>query len=180
MSIEQELPPTEGFFDETEQEQDSRWDGRGRRGRKVSAQVSRPTRDEELTLMPWAPASALPEPDKQPGYVYRWIRGSFLGQTDPKNVIAKMREGWELVRVEEQPMFAAFVDADSKYKDNIEVGGLILAKLPVERARARKQYYTGLTSQQMQTVDNDYMRENDPRMPLFRERKSTVSFGNGG
>jgi len=29
----------------------------------------------------------------------------------------------------------------------------------------------------MQSVDNTFMRENDPRMPMFKERSSKVTFG---
>jgi len=29
----------------------------------------------------------------------------------------------------------------------------------------------------MDSVDNNFMRESDPRMPLFNERKSKVTFG---
>ena len=127
----------------------------------------------------WAPASALPEPDKQPGYSYRWIRVASQGQSDAKNVSSKMREGWEPVRIEEQPKFQMLVDPNSRFKDNIEVAGLLLCKIPEEFMDQRKQYYAKATKDNMDAVDNTFMRENDPRMPLFRERKSTTSFGNG-
>ena len=79
----------------------------------------------------WQPASALPEPDKEPGYAYRWIRVSNLNVADPSNVSAKMREGWEPVKAEEQPKFQMMVDPNSRFKNNIEVGGLLLCKIPV-------------------------------------------------
>ena len=80
----------------------------------------------------WQPAAALPEPDMVAGYTYRWVRVSALGKADPKNVSAKLREGWEPVRVEEQPQFKMFLDPDSQFKDNIEIGGLLLCKIPDE------------------------------------------------
>lgn len=80
----------------------------------------------------WQPASVLPEPDKQPGYAYRWVRVSQMNQADPRNISSKMRQGWEPVRIEEQPQFRMFVDTDSRYKDNIEVQGLLLCKIPNE------------------------------------------------
>jgi len=127
----------------------------------------------------WAPASALPEPDKQPGYAYRWIRVASMGQQDPKNTSSKMREGWEPVRIEEQPKFQMFTDPNSRFKDNIEVAGLLLCKIPVEFMDQRKQYYAKATKDNMEAVDNTFMRENDPRMPLFKERSSKTSFGKG-
>ena len=127
----------------------------------------------------WMPASALPQPDKQPGYAYRWIRVASQGQADPKNTSSKMREGWEPVRIEEQPKFQMLTDPNSRFKDNIEVAGLLLCKIPVEFMEQRKAYYAKATKDNMEAVDNTFMRENDPRMPLFRERKSTTSFGKG-
>ena len=127
----------------------------------------------------WMPASALPEPDKQPGYAYRWIRVASQGQADPKNTSSKMREGWEPVRIEEQPKFQMLTDPNSRFKDNIEVAGLLLCKIPTEFMEQRKAYYAKATKDNMEAVDNTFMRENDPRMPLFKERSSKTSFGKG-
>ena len=127
----------------------------------------------------WQPASALPEPDKQPGYSYRWVRVSALGQADPRNISSKLREGWEPVQIEEQPQFKLMVDPNSRFKDNVEVAGLLLCKIPNEFMDQRRAYYANLTQSQNESVDNNFMRENDPRMPLFRERKSSNSFGKG-
>ncbi len=127
----------------------------------------------------WMPASALPEPDKQPGYAYRWIRVASQGQPDPKNTSSKMREGWEPVRIEEQPKFQMLTDPNSRFKDNIEVAGLLLCKIPEEFMQQRKAYYAKATKDNMDAVDNTFMRENDPRMPLFKERSSKTSFGKG-
>jgi hypothetical protein len=127
----------------------------------------------------WAPPELLPEPDKQPGFQYRWIRVSTLGKADARNVSAKIREGWEPVRVEEQPKFQLLVDPDSRFKDNIEIGGLLLCKTPVELVQQRNSHYQRQAESQIQSVDNSLMRQNDPRMPLFNERKSTTSFGKG-
>lgn len=127
----------------------------------------------------WQPASALPEPDKQPGYAYRWVRVSTQGQADPRNVSSKLREGWEAVRIEEQPKFQMLVDPNSRFKDNIEVAGLLLCKIPTEFMDQRREYVEKQTRAQIESVDNNFMRENDPRMPLFRERQSKTSFGKG-
>jgi hypothetical protein len=127
----------------------------------------------------WQPASSLPEPDKQAGYTYKWIRVAVNGQSDPKNVSAKIKEGWEPVRIEEQPRFKLFVEKNSRFEDGIEIGGLLLCKMPSDFKQQRFEYYTKKTKDQMDSVDNHYLRENDPRMPMFSERKSTVSFGSG-
>ena len=127
----------------------------------------------------WQPASTLPEPDKQPGFAYRWVRVSTLNQSDPRNISAKLREGWEPVRIEEQPKFRMMVDPNSRFKDNVEVAGLLLCKIPQEFMEQRKEYFAKQNRDQIDSVDNNFMRENDPRMPLFREKKSSSSFGKG-
>ena len=127
----------------------------------------------------WAPPELLPEPDKQPGYSYRWIRVSTLNQADPRNLSAKLREGWEPVTLEEQPKFRLLADPNSRYKDNVEIGGLLLCKTPTEFVTQRNEYYAKQTQAQTEAVDNNLMRQSDPRMPLFKERKSATSFGKG-
>ena len=147
---------------------------------KVSAdRAPRETRAEAERPKVWQPASVLPEPDKQPGYAYRWIRVSSMGKNDAPNVSSKMREGWEPVAIEEQPKFQMLVDPDSRFKNNIEVAGLLLCKAPEELMRQRKEFFANKNQAQMESVDNNFMRENDARMPLFREKRSTTSFGKG-
>lgn len=127
----------------------------------------------------WMPAELLPEPDKQAGFAYRWIRVSTLNNADPRNLTSKLREGWEPVRLEEQPKFKLLADPNSRFKDSIEIGGLLLCKTPEEFVEQRNNHYQGLTESQTRAVDNSFMRDNDPRMPLFSEKKSNVSFGKG-
>ena len=127
----------------------------------------------------WQQPELLPEPDKDPGFAYRWIRVSTLNSADPRNLSAKLREGWEPVPVEEQPKFRLLVDPGSRYKDNIEIGGLLLCKTPKDFVRQRNEFYAKQTSAQTEAVDNNLMRQSDPRMPLFNERKSSTSFGRG-
>jgi hypothetical protein len=127
----------------------------------------------------WMPAELLPEPNKIPGYGYRWIRVATLGAADPRNVSGKMREGWEPVPIEEQPEMQLLVDPNSRFKDNIEIGGLLLCKTPHEFVEQRNKHYSQQANAQMDAVDNSLMRQSDPRMPLFNEKKSTVSFGKG-
>jgi hypothetical protein len=127
----------------------------------------------------WMPAELLPEPDKQAGYTYRWIRISTLNQADPRNLSGKLREGWEPVAIEEQPKFQLLVDPNSRFKDNIEIGGLLLCKTPEEFVAQRNLHYQKQSESQMEAVDSNLMRQSDPRMPLFKESKSTTTFGKG-
>ena len=137
------------------------------------------TRQQDERPKQWQAPELLPEPDKQPGFAYRWIRVSMLNSADPRNLSAKLREGWEPVRAEEQPKFQLLVDPESRFKDNIEIGGLLLCKTPIELVEQRTEYYEKQTQSQTDAVDNNLMRQNDPRMPLFNERKTTVTFGKG-
>ena len=127
----------------------------------------------------WQQAELLPEPDKTPGYAYRWIRVSTLNAADPRNLSAKLREGWEVVNVEEQPKFQLLVDPNSRFKDSIEIGGLLLCKTPSEFVDQRTKHFADMTQAQADAVDNSFMRQSDARMPLFQERKSSSSFGKG-
>ena len=127
----------------------------------------------------WMPAELLPEPDKEPGYRYRWIRVSTMNNADPRNLSAKLREGWEPVAIEEQPKFKLLADPTSRYKDNIEIGGLLLCKTPTEFVQQRNDHFAKVTQSQTDAVDNSFMRQSDARMPLFQERKSSSSFGKG-
>lgn len=137
------------------------------------------TRNLQERPTQWQQPELLPEPDKQAGYSYRWIRVATLNQSDPRNLSAKLREGWEPVRIEEQPQFQLLVDPTSRYKDNIEIGGLLLCKTPDEFIGQRNAHYNAQADAQMTAVDNTLMRQSDPRMPLFNEGKSTTSFGKG-
>ena len=127
----------------------------------------------------WKPAELLPEPDKLPGYAYRWIRVGLQGTSDPRNYSAKLREGWEPVKIEEQPAFQLLVDEGSRFKDGIEVGGLLLCKTPLEFVDQRNNHYLKQSEDQILSVDSNLMRQNDPRMPLFKESKSSTSKSGG-
>ena len=143
--------------------------------------LSREADNREVAERPkqWMPPDLLPEPDKQAGYAYRWIRVSMLDKPDPRNISSKLREGWEPVTLEEQPKFKLLANPSGQFKDNIEIGGLLLCKTPEEFVEQRKAHYDKLTAQQTEAVDNNLMRQSDARMPLFNERKSSSSFGKG-
>jgi hypothetical protein len=127
----------------------------------------------------WMPPELLPEPDKEAGYEYRWIRVSMMGKQDGRNVSTKIREGWEPVKLEEQPQFKLLTDPDTRFENGIEIGGLLLCKTPKEFVEQRSAYYRKQNQAQAEAVDNNLMRQSDARMPLFKERKSSTSFGTG-
>jgi hypothetical protein len=128
----------------------------------------------------WMPPELLPSPNPEEGYEFRWIRVSTLGTADPMNISSKLREGWEPVKASEHPEIQMMATGDKpRFPDSIEIGGLILCKTPSEFVSQRNGYYQKQTDSQMQSVDNNFMRENDPRMPLFKERRSEVKFGRG-
>jgi hypothetical protein len=133
------------------------------------------SRDKQTRYV-YTPSSALPDPTPEPGYVYRWVATHILGQAEPTNVSRKMRDGWEPVKAEDHPEL--MIEGSAK-TGNVEIGGLMLCKMVAERARARDDYYDRQAQNQMESVDNHFMRNNDPRMPLFADRKSTVSGGRG-
>ena len=137
------------------------------------------TRETTQRVKQWAPASLLPEINQQPGWKYHWVRTSMAGQSDAMNVSAKMREGWEPVLLVDHPELKLFVDPESRFKDNVEVGGLLLCKTPVEFVEQRTAYYNKQTQAQTDAVDNSFMKENDARMPLFKDKRTTTSFGKG-
>ncbi len=137
------------------------------------------TRESKTRVKQWQQPEMLPEPDKMPGFVYRWIRVSTLSVADPRNISGKFREGWEAVPLEEQPKFKLLADPNGRFKDHIEIGGLLLCKTPAELVAQRNAYYQQQADRQAEAVDNTLMRQSDPRMSLFKERKSTTSFGKG-
>jgi hypothetical protein len=143
--------------------------------------IPRQSQDREQAARPkaWRPPDLLPEPTREAGYAYRWIRVALLNNSDPRNVSARLREGWEPVTVEEQPQMKLFLDLSSQNKGNVEIGGLLLCKAPKELVEQRNAYYANQSEQQVNAVDNNFMRQSDSRMPLFKERKSTTSFGRG-
>lgn len=117
----------------------------------------------------WAPPSLLPVPTEQPGWKFRWIRTSLMGTADPKNVSARFREGWEPVKLADHPELMLTPNLEGN-NGNVEVGGLTLCKIPEEVVQQRKDYYSGVSRQQMESVEQSFMRENDRRMAKFSER----------
>ena len=137
------------------------------------------TRERTTRKKAWQRPETLPSPNPEPGYTYRWIRTSTHGQVDATNVSSKLREGWEPVKATDHPEITLVTIENEKFKDNVVIGGLMLCKAPIELVEERTEHFKEQTTNQIKSVDNNLMRENDPRMPLFHERKSKVTFGKG-
>ena len=136
------------------------------------------TREKTSRNTPWRPPSTLDAPPPPEGFVHRWIRESVMGYDDKKNLSARLREGFELVRADEYPDFEAPTIQDGKHAGVIGVGGLVLARFPQDTRDQRTNYYRQQTADQMTAVDNDLMREQHPSMPISKpERQSRVTFG---
>ena len=127
----------------------------------------------------WRPPEMLPSPEDRPGWSHRWVRVSAMGAADATNVSSKLREGYEPCKAEEYPELMMHASTEGRFKGNIEVGGLLLCRIPKEFMEQRADHYARQNKAQMESVDNNFLRENDPRMPLFSEKKSKVSFGSG-
>ena len=127
----------------------------------------------------WRPPESLPSPDDREGWTHRWIRTGILGSTDPGNISSKLREGYEPVKADEYPELMMHASTEGRFKGNIEVGGLMLCRIPSEFMKQRDAHFAKQNKAQMDSVDNTFMKDNDPRMPLFKESASKVTFGSG-
>lgn len=136
------------------------------------------TREKAERKKSWTRPSALPTPEPRDGLHYRWIRTSMLGASDNPNVSRRFREGYTPVKAADHPEMQLLSDVDSRFPDNIEVGGLMLCAIDKDIAEDRSEQQLSASRQQMDAVDNNYMRQSDPRMPVLRSERSTrTSFG---
>lgn len=152
-----------------------------RKSRDEESRTSNVRKDRAEQTDSWTPASQLPMPNPQPGWAFRYIRVRSRGQDDMKNVSQRFREGWEPVTVTEHPEMQGHGDGNTKFADGngVEIGGLLLCKIPVEKMEARKRYYEERAAAQMKAVNKTYMQDNDPRMPKLNESKSRTEFRRG-
>jgi len=137
------------------------------------------TREKTAQRRPWAPPSTLDAPPAPEGFKHRWIGAEVRGFDDRKNISARLREGYELVRKDEYPDFEAPVIDSGKYEGVFGVGGLLLARIPVETVKQRNAYYADRNTDQLRAVDNDLMRENAHNTMTINnpDRQSRVTFG---
>jgi len=127
----------------------------------------------------WRAPETLPMPDDRPGWKHRYIRISTMGTSDPSNISSKFREGYEPCKAEDYPEMMMHATEEGRFKGNIEVGGLLLCRIPTEFLEQRAAHYSKQNQAQMDSVDHSFMKDSDPRMPLFSEKRSKVTFGSG-
>ena len=141
----------------------------------------REAESRELAQRPdaWKPPEVLPEPNPRPGWAHRWVRISMQGNSDPGNIASKLREGYEPVRAEEYPEMMMHATEEGRFKGGIEIGGLLLCRIPSEFLVQRAKFYEDQNKANMESVDNNFMRDSDPRMQKFAERQTKVTFGSG-
>ena len=136
------------------------------------------TREKEARKRGWVPPSNLDAPEPPEGFHHRWVRAEFRGEQDEKNIMGRLRSGYEFVRKDEYPdrMDLPSVN-DGKYKCVIGVGGLLLMRCPIEIKESRDIYFQELTQGQQDSIDNDLMKDEHPSMPISKEKRSRVEFG---
>lgn len=137
------------------------------------------TRETETRTRTWSRPSALPTPEPRDGLVYKWIRASINGVPDNRNVSMRFREGYVPEKAEDHQDLRQVSDLNSRFKGNLEVGGLLLCSIPAEIVEDRKRQMQLKAARQMESVDNNYLRENDPRMPVLPSERSSkiTNFG---
>ena len=147
--------------------------------KKEQDKTSRASQTRSKTERPkvWTPPSSLDAPPAPDGFRHRWIRAESLGFSDTKNVSARLREGFELVRADEYPDSQYPVITDGKYAGVIGVGGLLLARISEEIAKQRAAYIDSLSRGQDEAVEHDLMKEQHKSMPINVDRQSRVTFG---
>jgi hypothetical protein len=138
-------------------------------------------RENEVRTQDWTPANLLPDPNPKDGISFKWIRVSSMGVADPTNYSKKIREGWQPVPIEEVPELAHLViDPNPKFEGKLEVGGLLLCKMPSSMTKQRNDHYLQNSKDAQSSVDNNLMKESNPRMPMDKPTNtSRVSFGRG-
>ena len=145
--------------------------------KKIRTSHASQTRDKVKRPTTWTPPSSLDAPPAPDGYRHRWIRTETMGFDDTKNMSGKIRSGWELVRADTYPGTDYPSVKEGKYAGVIGVGGLVLARIPEEVAKAREEYFRRQTKDKDDAVNNDLMKEEHPSMPINQERQTRVTFG---
>jgi hypothetical protein len=138
------------------------------------------TRDIKARKTVWSPPRQLDAPEPPEGFKFRWLRESIQGQPDDKNITSRLREGYELVRedelsAEDKLKYPSL--AEGKYKGVIGVGGLLLAKIPLELAKQRNEYFERKSQETQEAIDNEVLKDEHPSMPITKSRSSKVTFG---
>ena len=136
------------------------------------------TREKVTRKRGWVPPSNLDAPEPPEGFHHRWVRAEYRGQQDEKNVIGRLRSGYELVKSDEYPdRMDLPAIADGKYKGVIGTGGLILMRCPIEVKEDRDEYFRNLTNDKTRAIEEDLHKDEHPSMPISQDRQSRVTFG---
>jgi hypothetical protein len=145
--------------------------------KNISSDV-KTSRSHQKRKVTYTPPSYLdaPKPNDD-GIKYRWLRVSMGGEDDARNISKRKREGYEFVKKDEHPDFDVPMHETGKYAGVIGSGDLVLAKIPVEMAEAKSEYYRNKTKSQTSAVEADILKEQHPSMPLTQKRSSSVSVG---
>lgn len=143
------------------------------------------TRGAEMRTQVWQAPSHLPEPTPVPGIRFRWIRVSMLGESDNRNLSKRFREGWEPVRIVDDPKLAQEVsDEGSNFGERgaLEIGGLLLCRIEEGLMQQRQRHFEQMSQAQMAAVDAALMRNSDARMPIIAPHRQTreATFGGDG
>ena len=150
---------------------------------KAQNRLSRELENRVVTNRPtaWQAPETLPSPNPRPGISHRWVRTSMVGQSDVQNVSSKLREGYEPCKAEDYPEMMMHATTEGRFKGNIEVGGLLLCRIPSEFLVQRMKHYDEKNRMQMESVDNTFLRDRDARsnMAMIVDKKSKVTFGSG-
>ena len=144
---------------------------------KMKTSRASQTREKTSQKKVWTPPSSLDAPPAPDGYHHRWIRAETMGFDDSKNMAGRIRSGYELVRADAYPGSQYPTVTEGKYKGVIGVGGLLLAKVPIEIVKSREEYFNNMTQDANDAIENDLMKEQHPGMPINSERQSRVTFG---
>ena len=133
------------------------------------------TRDTEKRETPWAPAPMLPSPDPKDGFEFLWVRSTSSGKFDNLNVSKKLKEGWVPCKAEDHPEIAGYTDYETKFKGEIEMGGMLLCERSTATCDQARGYQKKLAEDQMTAVDNHYMKDARPaaHAPLLKSERSS-------
>jgi hypothetical protein len=145
-----------------------------RKPREAGSRIQQMRRPER-----WTRPEGLPSPDDRPGWKHRWVRVSMMGSADAKNISSSFREGYEPCKADEYPEMMMHAVEDGRFQGNIEVGGLLLCRIPVEFLGQRAEYFEAQNKANMESVDNSFMKDSHPSMKKFSEKQTKVSFGSG-
>jgi len=144
---------------------------------KIKTSRASQSREQTKRRTTWTPPSSLDAPNAPAGYRHRWIRAEVMGFDDSKNMAAMIRSGYELVRADEYPDEDYPVMKEGKYAGMIGVGGLVLARIPEEIAKARQEYFDKQNEAKEEAIKHDILKEQHPSMPISQERQTRVTFG---